>query len=188
MKLNPQSPLATLLDTFPRAGKLEWIGLRPAPRGAVQAVNRVEVLAGLGLAGDHKACHAGGDRQVTLIQHEHLAAVAALLARAAVPPELARRNLVVSGVNLLALRDRRFTIGDVLLEGTGPCDPCSRMEANLGPGGLNAMRGHGGITARVLKGGVIALGDPVRFAPEPPAEQLSPRVVQPDQEGRGPTR
>ena len=79
----------------------------------------------------------------------------------ALPILLTRRNIVVSGINLLALAKRRFRIGEVVLETTGPCEPCSRMEENLGPGGYNAMRGHGGITARVAKGGTISVGDAV---------------------------
>jgi MOSC domain-containing protein YiiM len=70
-----------------------------------------------------------------------------------------RRNLLISGINLLALKDRPFRIGAVLLEGTGLCHPCSRMEAVLGPGGYNAMRGHGGITARVLESGELHVDD-----------------------------
>lgn len=161
MKLNPDSPLRVLMETFPRAGCLEWMGLRPERRVPLAGVTHAEVLADHGLIGDHQARHPSGKRQVTLIQREHLAAVAALLGRDAVDPALMRRNLVVSGINLLALRDERFRIGDVLFEGTGPCEPCSRMEEVLGPGGYNAMRGHGGITARVLSGGVIAVGDAV---------------------------
>ena len=161
MKLHPDSPLRALLDNFPRAGKLEWIGLRPLPRAPLVAVNSVTALADQGLAGDHRAGTPGSKRQVTLIQREHLAAVAALLGRATVDPALARRNLVISGINLLALLDQQFKIGGVLLEGTGPCEPCSRMETNFGPGGYNAMRGHGGITARLLGGGEISIGDPV---------------------------
>lgn len=162
-KLNPDSPLRILMETFPHAGKLEWIGLRPARRAPLQSFNHVEVLADHGLVGDHKASRAGGKRQVTLIQSEHLDAVAKLLGRDAIDPSLVRRNLAVSGINLLALHDERFRIGNVLFEGSGLCEPCSRMEEVLGAGGYNAMRGHGGIIARVITGGVIALGDAVAF-------------------------
>lgn len=164
-KLNPDSPLRSLMETFPIEGRLEWIGLRPGRRAPLQSMNHVEVIADHGLAGDHKAQRAGGKRQVTLIQREHLATVAQLLKRAAIDPALLRRNLLVSGLNLLALRGERFRIGAVLFEGTGPCEPCSRMEEVLGAGGYNAMRGHGGITARVLAGGVIVVGDALTFAP-----------------------
>lgn len=161
-KLHPDSPLRALMETFPRSGRLEWIGLRPARRVPLLAVNHVEVLADYGLVGDRSAQQAGGKRQVTLIQREHLAAVAALLGRDATDPALVRRNLVVSGINLLALHDAPFEIGGVVFEGTGLCEPCSRMEEALGPGGYNAMRGHGGITAHVITGGVIRLGDAVK--------------------------
>lgn len=163
MKLDPDSPLASLMRTFPRKGALRWIGLRPARRAPLVSVNHVEVLADCGLAGDHKSQRPGGKRQVTLIQAEHLTAVAALLGQQTLDPGLMRRNLVVSGLNLFALREEQFEIGGVLFEGTGPCEPCSRMEMNLGQGGYNAMRGHGGIIARVLEGGVIRLGDDVFY-------------------------
>lgn len=162
-KLNPASPLRALMETFPQAGRLEWIGLRPARRAPLQSFNHVEVLADYGLVGDHKAQRAGGKRQVTLIQREHLDAVARLMVRAEVDPALLRRNLVVSGINLLALRDAQFEIGGVVFEGTGLCEPCSRMEEVLGAGGYNAMRGHGGIIARVLSGGVIRVGVTVAY-------------------------
>ena len=165
-KLNPESPLRTLMETFPRAGKLEWIGLRPARRAPLQSFNHVEVLADHGLVGDHTAQRTGGKRQVTLIQREHLDVVAKLLGRDAVDPALVRRNLVVSGINLLALHDEQFEIGGVPFEGTGLCEPCSRMEEVLGAGGYNAMRGHGGIIACVLGGGVITLGDAVLYQPQ----------------------
>lgn len=123
------------------------------------------LIAERGVAGDITAQgRGGGKRQVSLIQAEHLRVIAELAGHEPVTPELLRRNLVVSGINLLALRSTRFRIGAALLEGTGTCDPCSKMERALGTGGYNAMRGHGGILARVIEGGPIQLGDPVDFA------------------------
>ena len=153
--------IAELTSAFPRTGRLEWIGLSPGRCAPIKVVQNAVIHAGTGLEGDHHAMSGRSKRQVTLIQAEHLPALAALLGRESIPPDLLRRNLVVSGINLLALKDRRFRLGEVLLEGSGPCAPCSRMEENLGPGGYNAMRGHGGITAVVLEGRTIHVGDSV---------------------------
>ncbi|HZP91861.1 MAG TPA: MOSC domain-containing protein [Burkholderiales bacterium] len=158
--MNPDSDLAKLMSRFPHAGRVEWLGVRPRYRAALVARPEVEALADFGLQGDHYG-KAGGRRQVTLIQAEQLEAVAKMLGRPAIPPEWVRRNILVSGINVLALRERRFRVGQAVLEGTGECAPCSRMEEALGIGGYNAMRGHGGITARILAGGVIRVGDPV---------------------------
>ena len=159
--------LSNLLNTLPKPGRLEWIGLRTKRRGEMLGVGETEARVGLGLAGDRRAenrpPNPASVRQVTLMQAEHLGAIASFMGLAGVEPAWTRRNLLVSGVNLLALKDKPFRIGGVLLEGSGLCHPCSRMEETLGPGGYNAMRGHGGVTARVLVGGVIRLGDEVRL-------------------------
>lgn len=160
MPLNPDSPLAKLMATLPRSGQLQWIGLRPAREQPMEAVTEAIAVSGGGLQGDRY--HGGsGKRGVTLIQAEHLPVISALADFPNLLPDLLRRNLVVSGLPLIALKGRRFRIGEVVLEGTDPCDPCSRMEAALGPGGYNAMRGMGGLCARVIEGGRMAVGDPV---------------------------
>jgi MOSC domain-containing protein YiiM len=156
----PDSELARLFAQFPRVGRVEWIGLRPARAVSMQAVDAAEAVTGKGLVGD-RYVGASGTRGITLIQAEHLPVVAALAGHGRVAAATLRRNLVVAGIPLIALKDRRFRIGDVVLQGTGPCDPCSRMEDALGPGGYNAMRGHGGICARIVEGGVIRPGDRV---------------------------
>lgn len=150
--------LAELRHSFPHPGRVAWIGLRPARKAEMTEVLRAEVGSS-GLTGDHGR---GGKRAVTLIQAEHLPAIAALCGRAEVAPGLLRRNLVISGLNLRAAREFGLRIGEVELEMTAPCAPCSRMEAALGPGGYNAMRGHGGWCCRVVTGGAIAVGDTVR--------------------------
>ena len=156
----PDSELGRLFAQFPRAGRVDWIGLRPARDVPMHAVDLAEAMAGKGLSGDRYAS-GSGKRGITLIQAEHLPVIATLSGRAEILPMTLRRNVVVSGIPLIALKGRRFRIGDVLLEGTDPCDPCSRMEAALGPGGYNAMRGMGGLCARILEGGSLRLGDAV---------------------------
>ena len=90
--------------------------------------------------------------------------VAWILGKTDIVPELLRRNIVVSGINLLALEHQQFQVGEVLLETTGICAHCSRMEENLGTGGYNSMRGHGGITAKILQVGQIKIGAVVKLA------------------------
>lgn len=158
--------VAELKAKHAQSGQVEWIGLCTERRGAVEDAAEVTAEQGRGLVGDHHGKRRKSKRQVTLIQAEHLPVVASLLGlEESIDPGLLRRNIVVSGVSLIALKDQRFRIGEVLLEGSGPCAPCSRMEENLGEGGYNAMRGHGGITARVIEGGMIRVGDCVEFVP-----------------------
>ena len=161
MKLPPpDSELGKLMATLPQTGKVDWIGLRPKRDVAMTEVDEVVAETGAGLVGDRYS-GGSGKRGITLIQAEHLPVIAALSGHGSIAPATLRRNLVVSGIPLVALKGRRFRVGEVVLEGTDSCDPCSRMEAALGPGGFNAMRGHGGLCARILQGGTIRRGDAV---------------------------
>lgn len=155
-----QGELGQLLNTLPQIGEVKWIGVRPARGEPLLTPEVVEARLGQGLVGDRYA-GSRGKREVTLLQWEHLAVIASLTGKTELDPAVLRRNIAVSGINLLALRNREFTIGGVKLRGTGYCEPCSKMEKVLGPGGYNAMRGHGGMTAQVLSPGLIRLGDKV---------------------------
>lgn len=157
------SALKELLEIVPQVGRVEWIGVSPARRARIVPLTEVEAELGSGLSGDHHATNGTSKREVTLIQAEHLPVIGQLTGKGTIDPALLRRNIVVSGVNLLSLKTARFQIGDVILQGTGPCAPCSLMEQNLGPGGYSAMRGHGGITSIVTKSGTIRIGDEIRF-------------------------
>jgi MOSC domain-containing protein YiiM len=162
LPLNPNSPLAALMAAPIRPGTVTWIGLRTARRAPMEEVAKADLLPDIGVVGDRYSGRPGGKRQVTLIQAEDLAAIAAALGRESVSPLDMRRNVVVAGLNLNALKDRRFRLGSAELEATGDCHPCSRMEESLGTGGYNAVRGRGGLTARVLTGGVVRIGDVIR--------------------------
>jgi MOSC domain-containing protein YiiM len=159
--LNPDSPLGALLRAPMRPGVVVWIGIRPARREPLVAVPSATVDPVGGLLGDHYRNATSRRRQVTLMQSEHVSTIGHYLGVSAVAPALLRRNIVVAGINLLALKERHVRVGAALLEITGECHPCSRMEEILGAGGYNAVRGHGGVTARVIAGGTIRVGDGV---------------------------
>lgn len=166
----PFLDLHSLAREFPFAGRLDAIFLRPARGRPALRAEACDAVEGFGLQGDRAATgRGGGKRQVTLVQAEHLPVVAALLQRPEIDPALLRRNLVISGLNLLAARSLfrdqplHLCLGpQVVLEVTGPCEPCSKMEAWLGTGAYNALRGHGGMTARVVRGGRLVVGQEVR--------------------------
>lgn len=158
------------MRAVPQTGRVERLLLRPARRVDPVDVDTVQAVPDRGLEGDRRAARVPrsgpSPRQVTLVQAEHLDVIARLLGRdAPVDAALLRRNIVVSGIPLLALKGVRFRVGDAVLEGTGPCHPCSRMEEALGVGGYQAVRGHGGLTAAVVDGGRIAVDDEVASVP-----------------------
>ena len=166
------SPLQELIARVPQTGRVRWIGVRPESRGEMLMLDAVEARREAGLTGDHARPGARNARQVTLIQWEHLAVIGSLLGRDEtnpVVPEDLRRNLLISGINLFSLKGRRFRIGQAILETTGWCQPCARLELRLGEGTFQAVRGHGGITARVIESGIIRLDDQLRVEPLGPS-------------------
>ena len=156
MMLNIQE----LKSQFAQSGRIDLITIRKERRSLPLILDEVEAIETVGLKGDHYKSK-GGKRQVTFIMQEHLMTAASILGVERLDPLLTRRNIVTTGINLIALKDRQFQIGEAIFEYTGECHPCSRMEENFGKGGYNAMRGHGGITARIIKSGLIRNGDEV---------------------------
>ncbi|NNL17412.1 MAG: MOSC domain-containing protein [Boseongicola sp.] len=135
-------------------GCVQGIIIRPERRALPIELDKVDVSLD-GLQGDHSRA---GKRAVTLLQVEHLPVISALLGRREVDPSHLRRNLLISGINLLGLRKSQLQIGTCQVYIHGPCPPCSRMEEAFGPGGYSAVRGHGGVYAEVISAGSITLG------------------------------
>ncbi len=121
----------------------------------MQPVTSAEITES-GLTGDHGR---SGKRALTLFQAEHMSVVASFLPVDNIAPETLRRNLHIAGLNLSALSGVPLLLGSALIEITIPCAPCSRMQTALGPGGYNALRGHGGWCAAVLRAGRVASDD-----------------------------
>ena len=112
-----------------------------------------------GVSGDWRGVQK--TRQVTVLFAEDWALAVAGL-DPATPWTVRRATLLVSG---LANRKRAgdvLAIGNVRLLVTGETQPCKRMDEQM-PGLWDAMRPdwRGGVTARVIAGGDIAVGDVV---------------------------
>ncbi|WP_164659521.1 MOSC domain-containing protein [Tropicibacter sp. Alg240-R139] len=150
--------LKELIASWAQPGRVAWIGVRPGRRGEMERLSGVWIGED-GLQGDRARA---GKRAVTLVQQEHLAAIGSYLGQGAAQPDILRRNLVVEGINLSALKGRRVQVGEAVLEVTTICAPCSRMEEAFGPGGYSAVRGHGGWCALVIEPGQVRLGDAVQ--------------------------
>ncbi len=145
-----------------KPGRVDWIGLRPGHKQAMLEVDAAMALQDLGLEDDHRSNKtAGSSRQLTIISIEYIQQIEYFCGKRDIAPGMLRRNLVVSGINLGALRHQRLCVGEAMLETTALCHPCSRMETALGPGGFAAMLGHGGLCAKIIRGGRIAIGDAV---------------------------
>ncbi|WP_254535090.1 MOSC domain-containing protein [Halomarina litorea] len=142
-----------------------------APESGAPVVERasVEAVAGRGLRGDRYFEDRGTfsqsandiPRDITLIERETLERVERDYDIALSPGEH-RRNVTVSGVALDHLVGRRFRVGEVVCEGVERCEPCSYLERSLEKRGIReAMVHRGGLRARIVESGTIAVGDAV---------------------------
>jgi MOSC domain-containing protein YiiM len=137
-----------------------------APDQSADRRGRIEIRAGFGIVGDRYAGKpAHRDAAVTVLAAESVEALAAELGAGPLDPLLARRNVVLRGAEVEALRGQRFSLdcgdGVVLLQGGRPANPCAWLDAVLAPGAHRGMRGRGGIRCAPLTDGVLRLGPAV---------------------------
>ncbi len=133
---------------------------------------RIEVRAGFGIVGDRYAGRlAHRDAAVTVLAAESIESLAAELGIAAPDPLLTRRNVVLRGAEVEALRGETFSLdsgeGIVVLRGGRPANPCSWLDTVLAPGAHRGMRGRGGVRCAALTDGVLRLGPAVLASPVP---------------------
>jgi MOSC domain-containing protein YiiM len=113
-----------------------------------------------GIKGDR---HLGQRRAVTVVCTGELAAAAAKHGVATIDGVLTRRNIVVDLDELPRTHGTRFTIGETELEVWRDCAPCNLMDDFFGEGAREALRQRCGISATVITGGTIRVGDSVQI-------------------------
>lgn len=145
-------------------GRLEAIWLKRVRRGPMDPVTDATLEAGRGLVGN---ADQGGRRQVTIIERERWDAHMAKLG-AAIDPSARRANLMIAGVALANTRGRMLRIGSTVIRIYGETKPCDLMDQAL-PGLRQTMYENwgGGAFGEVMRGGRIAVGDPVAWDDTP---------------------
>lgn len=126
----------------------------------VESIAEVEAVAGKGLLGDR---YFGTRRQVTIVASGELTAAAAELGADRIDDGATRRNITVDVPSLPRAHGTRLEIGETVLDVWRDCAPCDVMETSVAPGARAALRDRAGVSASVVAGGIIRVGDPVRL-------------------------
>jgi MOSC domain-containing protein YiiM len=145
-------------DGRPGPGRVERLWVKRAHRGAMDARESIELVAGRGVEG---SADRGGRRQVTILEREVWEALVRELGSDA-GPETRRANVLVSGIDLRASRGRVLRRGGARIRVGGEVKPCERMEEAVA--GLRALmypEWRGGAFGQILDGGIVAVGDAV---------------------------
>lgn len=135
-----------------------YFGHHGRPPGAhpMIEVPRIECVAGQGLVGDRFFGHQPDYRgQVTFFAWEVYEDLCRVLGVADRPPSVFRRNILCRGADLNALIGRTFTLQGIEFEGVAECSPCYWMNEAFAPGAEEALRGRGGLRARIRTDGVL---------------------------------
>lgn len=146
------------------SGVVVAVHLCPGHRQPMQPVSQAQAREDYGLEGDRHA-RPGSRRQVLLVAEETLTALD-------LAPGQVKENITTRGIALQTLpAGQHLLVGTAVLEVTGPCTPCSRME-EIRPGLQRALAGRRGVLARVVRSGMIWPGAPVHpLTADRPAER-----------------
>jgi hypothetical protein len=166
--LDPALPAGRLPARATTAGTVAGLFTAGEREGPCTAVATAEAVAGRGLRGDRYFVGGGTfggpgatGHEITLIAAEALDGLAADGGPPLEPAD-ARRNVLTRGVDLDALIERRFLIGEVECIGRRRCEPCAHLQRLTAPGVLRGLVHRGGLRADIVRGGTLRVGDPVR--------------------------
>jgi MOSC domain-containing protein YiiM len=149
-------------------GVVEGIWVTGEGSAAMERVEEAQTVEGCGISGDRYCEGTGywtryGDVcEVTLIEGEDLDYIESELG-IGVANGQHRRNIVTRGIRLGELRRKRFRVGEALLEYDRPRPPCRHVQDLSEYGMTRALKGRGGICARVVEAGRIRARDAIEL-------------------------
>ena len=128
---------------------------KPPGENLIVEVDEVRCVAGQGIEGDrffgYKKNYKG---QITFFAWEVYEKLCEQLGLRP-SPQVLRRNVITRGTDLNSLIGKRFELQGVEFEGTEECRPCYWMDQAFGEGANEALKGFGGLRARILTSGVL---------------------------------
>ncbi len=130
----------------------------------MRSVTEVVAVAGRGLEGDRyfqSVKNGNAAAEITLIESEAIEAAAAE-SEVDIRLEDTRRNIITSGVRLGDLLGKKFRLGEVEVEALEPNPPCRHLAELAGKPLVKPLARRGGVRGRIVKGGVVGAGDPIR--------------------------
>ena len=129
---------------------------QPAGSHPIVAVEEIECVAGHGIRGDRffdfQENYKG---QITFFSLDVFDTLRRELNLPDAQPQATRRNAFVRGVDLNSLIDQEFEVQGLRFQGVEESKPCHWMNAALGPGAEEWLRGRAGLRCRILKGGML---------------------------------
>ena len=134
-------------------------------------LEQIRAIEGMGLEGDRYFKRTGTysdkhdeSREATFIEAEALEALARDY-RVELKAVESRRNICTRGVALNHLVGREFKVGEAVFRGIRLCEPCSHLEQVSGKQVRKGLIHRGGLRARIVKSGLVRVGDDVEALP-----------------------
>ncbi len=122
----------------------------------IQQKEQVECVAGKGIIGDrffdYKEDFKG---QITFFDWDVYKRIKKQFNLPNLEPSVFRRNILTNKIDLNSLIGKRFTIQSVEFEGIQESAPCYWMDKAIGAGAEEALKGHGGLRAKILTNGSL---------------------------------
>jgi MOSC domain-containing protein YiiM len=146
------------------------IYISPQHKAPLQAIPTAQLQAGYGIVGDRfhsqltTAAIPRPNKEITLIQVEHIDHFNTATSQTWGYGDF-RRNLITQGIDLNALVNQHFMLGNTELKGLQLCEPCNHLAKYLGNNVMAGLKHKGGLRARIITGGNIAVGDAIRLCP-----------------------
>lgn len=129
---------------------------KPAGKNPTIEVDEVNCVPGQGLEGDRYFGHNDNFKgQITFFEWEVYRALVETMQVFDYEPDVFRRNVITEGIDLNTLIGKRFMLQGVEFEGSEECAPCYWMDQAFAPGTEEALKGKGGLRARILSPGPL---------------------------------